>query len=134
MKNLISVFFVASLFLSFPATAFGKASGGGVHHINKEKYDCSLVSKPGKINWIKKAKKDIIGDGIIILTWDDAFRAHQVYIYMKREGGPWVKSKAEDDGREKKNGLVKGAEYMFKVQGVSNCGKGKMSKTVKISS
>lgn len=94
----------------------------GVHHDNKEKYNCSLSGKPGKIGWVKNSKNDALGNGILKLRWKDSMKAHKVEISLN---GRIVKT--EDDGKKTITGL-KGKQDV-KIRGTSNCGKGKWTKT-----
>lgn len=124
MKN-YTVLFIILLF--FPYISYAKGAGGGTHYYNRsENYDCSLTPKPGKIKWVAGSKKDKKGDNVIILTWEDSYKAHNVEIYINGK-----KKKTADDAREKIKNLENGKTYSFKVRGVSNCGKGSLSKTYK---
>ena len=71
-----------------------------------------------------KFKKDKIGNGRIVLIWEDADRAHDVEIKYGAVGSSKDKvKKAGDDGDQKIKELKNGTYYWFKVRGVSNCGK-----------
>ena len=64
-----------------------------------------------------------MGNGKIELIWEDAFRAHDVEIKWGRIGGSMKTKKAADDGDETFKRLKNGQAYVFKLRGVSNCGK-----------
>lgn len=111
-----------------PTTAFAKGGGGGKHFKKNPPYDCSVTKKPGKIDWIVKAKSDKVGDGVVELTWDDSDRAHKVEVKYGYNG-KFKTEETHDDSREKMRGLKKGVVYEFKMRGISNCGKSAWSKT-----
>lgn len=114
------------LVLFFPAIAFARASGGGVHSENNLPYDCSVTKKPETPKWITGIKKEILNNGSITLTWDDSKKAHDIEIKY----GSKTK-KTGDDSREVIKGLKNGKSYSFRVRGVSNCGKSSWSKAYK---
>lgn len=110
-------FILIALMLFLPVTV---SASQGVHHNNKEKYNCSVAGKPGKIKKVRIAS-DAVGNGVLKLRWTDSLKAHQVQISLN---GRILKT--EDDGKKTITGL-RGMQEV-KVRGASNCGKGKWTK------
>lgn len=128
MQKIISIVLAIAFVVAIPFHA--AEAGQGTHHkrSHKEKYDCSLVGKPSKINDVRESKKGVIGNGEIKLRWNDSFRAHLVEIEYGVVGGKKSVKKTGDDGTQTFRSLINGKPVEFRVRGVSNCGKSSWSK------
>lgn len=121
MKSLILLVLV---FLAVPSLANARS----LSESKAAKYNCAVVGKPGKIDWVKVRPSDL-NNGRVILRFDDSHRAHVVRIKY------WYKDKkksvvVKDDGWHVFDKLKNGKKYRFKIRGESNCGNGKWSETV----
>ena len=99
----------------------------------KMEYLCETTPNPGKVGYVDVKPSDI-NNGRVILRFGDSSNAHKVRIKL------WYKSHGKkksqnlmtgDNGWVVINGLKNGKRYSFKIQGISNCGRGKWSETVK---
>ena len=110
------------------------------HNDKVTKYDCTLVSKPSKPDWVwyryptkKHPKRDAYDNGKIHLIWEDSYRAHVVEIKYRAVGSSkWKTKKTGDDAQHVFKNLKNGKFYEFKVRGISNCGKGSWQTSTKI--
>lgn len=132
MKIMMAVVVMFAVMLTAPEMVQAKASGGGTHFDENPDYDCSKTKKPETPKWVAGVKKEIPGDRMVTLTWDDSKRAHDVEIRYRKAGGSWKTKKTGDDSREKIKYLSNGKFYIFKVRGVSNCGKSGWSKKYQV--
>lgn len=117
------VFVIIATLMLLPGIASARDSHQGSHRGNGA-YNCSETPKPSRPKWVDQSrKKDVVGNGKIILKWEDADRAHMVDIRMNGK----IKNVA-DNGSYTFKGLKPGV-YVFQIRGVSNCGKSGWTKS-----
>lgn len=131
MKYFIGIVIFAAMYIpAMPASA-------AVKHVDLQ-YNCSVTGKPDAPKWVwyryptkKHPKRDKYNNGKVKLIWEDSDAAHKVEIVI------WSKSHKKkittaDDAKTTIKHLKNHRTYKVKIRGVSNCGKGKWSKTVKV--
>lgn len=101
-------------------------------------YDCSQ-GKPDRTDYLwyryptkQKPYRDKKDNGKVHLIWEDVGQAHSVRIKVTRKGKFIKNVITDDDAQVVIGGLKNGKRYTFKLQGISNCGKGPWSKSLKV--
>lgn len=119
--------------IALGAIAFGVWSASKAEAASKPSlnYDCSIVKKPSKPDWvwyryptIKHPSRDAYNNGKVLLIWEDSYRAHKVEIRYRIAGTKkWKYITTDDDASTWVKKLKNGVRYEFQVRGTSNCGK-----------
>lgn len=133
MKKLYIISIACLSLLMFPSISSAKT----------EKYQTSLyncdLGKPDKTEYLwyrypteKKPKRDKKDNNKVHLIWEDIGRAHSIEIKITKKGKHVKTIVTNDDAQHVIKGLKNSKKYTFKIRGISNCGKGHWSTSLKV--